>query len=67
MNVSAPETGSMGGASHNKSVTFNSPAAMEKRLKEIEEKKAAMQKAVEEAAANSKKAAAAEKPVALST
>ncbi|KAH6913936.1 polyadenylated RNA binding protein [Coprinopsis sp. MPI-PUGE-AT-0042] len=64
VNIATPEPGSMGGASHNKSVTFNNPASMKERLKEIEEKKAAMQKAVEEAAANSKKSTA-EKPVAL--
>ncbi|EKM53415.1 uncharacterized protein PHACADRAFT_211115 [Phanerochaete carnosa HHB-10118-sp] len=67
--VSTPETGSMGAHSHNKSVTFNNPAKtgangaassaaeLEKRVKEVEEKKAQALQAVAqaEAAAAAKK------------
>lgn len=62
INVPTPETGSMGGASHHKSMTFNNPNTsmkekLEKQMREIEEKKTQVEKAVKEAeaAANSKK------------
>ncbi|EAU91619.2 polyadenylated RNA binding protein [Coprinopsis cinerea okayama7 len=66
VNVTTPETGSMGGASHNKSMTFNVSATskkedLEKKVKELEEQKQQMEKAMKEAA--SKKAD--NKPVAL--
>jgi hypothetical protein len=69
VNVPTPETGSMGGASQHRSVTFNNPNAMkeklEKQMKEIQEKKDEAEKAVKEAeaAANSKKTAADPKTV----
>lgn len=69
VNVPTPETGSMGGASQHRSVTFNNPNAMkeklEKQMKEIQEKKDEAEKAVKEAeaAANSKKTAADAKTV----
>jgi hypothetical protein len=62
INVPTPETGSMGGPSPHKSMTFNNPnnsmkEKLEKQMKEIEEKKTQAEKAVKEAeaAANSKK------------
>jgi len=52
VSVSTPESGTMGGASHNKSVTFNSSAAMKqkledkmKELKELREKQEELEKA----------------------
>jgi predicted nucleotide-binding protein (sugar kinase/HSP70/actin superfamily) len=69
VNVPTPETGTMGGASQHRSVTFNNPNAvkerLEKQMKEIQEKKDEAEKAVKEAeaAANSKKATADAKPV----
>lgn len=69
VNVPTPETGSMGGASQHRSVTFNNPNAMkerlEKQMKEIQEKKDEAEKAVKEAeaAANSKKTTADPKTV----
>jgi len=67
--VPTPETGSMGGASQHRSVTFNNPNVMkerlEKQMKEIQEKKDEAEKAVKEAeaAAHSKKTAADTKSV----
>ncbi|KAJ7928438.1 hypothetical protein B0H13DRAFT_1967246 [Mycena leptocephala] len=65
VNVPTPETGSMGVASHHRSVTFNQSSGntnikekLEKQMKEIEEKKSEAEKAVkaaEEAAAHAKK------------
>jgi hypothetical protein len=65
VNVPTPETGSMGAASHHRSVTFNQSSGntnikekLEKQMKEIEEKKSEAEKAVkaaEEAAAHAKK------------
>ncbi|KAF8178614.1 hypothetical protein K438DRAFT_1604621 [Mycena galopus ATCC 62051] len=65
VSVPTPETGSMGGASHHRSVTFNQSGGnahvkekLEKQMKEIEQKKSQAEKAVkaaEEAAANAKK------------
>ncbi|KAF7362224.1 hypothetical protein MVEN_00568600 [Mycena venus] len=66
VSVPNPETGSMGAASHHRSVTFNQSSGgnasvkekLEKQMKEIEEKKSQAEKAVkaaEEAAANAKK------------
>lgn len=65
--VPTPQTGSIGSASYNKSVTFNksqSAAELEKKLKDMEEKKNAAEKAVAraEAAVASKK----DSPVAIS-
>lgn len=69
VSVPTPETGSMGGQGHNRSVTFNNPAKagvsgggqsaaeLEKKLKEMEEKKAQALQAV----AQAKAAAAAKK------
>jgi len=53
VNVSTPETGSMGGQSQHKSVTFNktNAANLEKKLKEMEEKKSQAEKAVAQAEA----------------
>ncbi|TFK23172.1 hypothetical protein FA15DRAFT_670781 [Coprinopsis marcescibilis] len=58
--ISTPETGSMAGSSHHRSVTFNNTASstkekLEKQMKEIEEKKLEMEKAMKDAAANGKK------------
>lgn len=66
-NVATPETGSIGAASHNRSMTFNaakpgaaaangsaaaqSAAELEKKVKEVEEKKLQAQQAVAEAQA----------------
>ncbi|CAA7260528.1 unnamed protein product [Cyclocybe aegerita] len=52
--VPTPETGSMGGPSHHKSMTFNNPNAsmkekLEKQMKEIQEKKNEAEKAIKEA------------------
>ncbi|KAJ7106057.1 hypothetical protein C8R43DRAFT_1080800 [Mycena crocata] len=65
VNVPTPETGSMGAASHHRSVTFNQNSGngnvkekLEKQMKEIEEKKSQAEKAVkaaEAAAATAKK------------
>jgi len=61
VSVPAPETGSMSGSSHNRSVTFNNNAAIKEKyaqqMKEIQAKKDEVEKAVKEAeaAANSKK------------
>jgi hypothetical protein len=65
VSVPNPETGSMGAASHHRSVTFNQSGGnpsvkekLDKQMKEIEEKKNQAEKAVkaaEEAAANAKK------------
>jgi len=54
--VPTPETGSMGGPSPHKSVTFNQPGAgirekLQKQMKEIEEKKNEAEKAVKDAEA----------------
>ncbi|TCD64561.1 hypothetical protein EIP91_003919 [Steccherinum ochraceum] len=52
--VSTPEPGSMGAASHNKSVTFNrnaSSADLQKQIKELEEKKNQTQAAMAQAEA----------------
>lgn len=56
--MSTPETGSMGGASHNKSMTFNNPAAsasgssvkeeLAKKMKALEAEKEEMQKKLKE-------------------
>jgi hypothetical protein len=61
VNVTPPETGSMGN-SHNKSVTFRNPVGsgvkeqLQKQMKEIEEKKSETERALKEAqAAASKK------------
>lgn len=54
MNVSTPQTGTMGGASHHRSVTFNKPGskeALEQKVKEIEEKKTQAEAAVKQAEA----------------
>ncbi|KAJ7647663.1 hypothetical protein FB45DRAFT_975290 [Roridomyces roridus] len=63
VNVPTPETGSMGAAKHNRSVTFNQGVSvkekLEQQMKEIEEKKIEAEKAVkaaEEAAASKKEA-----------
>jgi len=69
--VPTPETGSMGGASQHRSVTFNNPNAMkerlEKQMKEIQEKKDEAEKAVKEAeaVAHNKKTAADANPVSI--
>ncbi|KAF9529700.1 hypothetical protein CPB83DRAFT_875400 [Crepidotus variabilis] len=60
VSVTNPETGSMGGPSPHRSMTFNNSSAkekLEKQMKEIQEKKDEAEKAVKaaEAAANSKK------------
>ncbi|KAJ6624311.1 hypothetical protein B0H10DRAFT_1784731 [Mycena sp. CBHHK59/15] len=65
VNVPTPETGSMGAASHHRTVTFNQAGTgndvkkkLEQQMKEIEEKKSQAEKAVkaaEEAAATAKK------------
>jgi len=61
--VKAPETGSMNPHSQNKSMTFNkaatSAADLEKRLKEMEEKKSQAEAALAAAAAGKKEIAAA--------
>ncbi|PCH35625.1 hypothetical protein WOLCODRAFT_139985 [Wolfiporia cocos MD-104 SS10] len=57
VSVLTPDTGSMGGQSQNKSVTFNRPAGaksaaeLEQKLKEMEEKKSQAEKAVAQAEA----------------
>ncbi|KAF5317164.1 hypothetical protein D9611_004006 [Ephemerocybe angulata] len=54
--VAAPETGTMSGTSHNKSMTFNTSSSatvkekLEKQMKELEEKKQEMEKAMKDAA-----------------
>ncbi|KII95659.1 hypothetical protein PLICRDRAFT_693828 [Plicaturopsis crispa FD-325 SS-3] len=63
VNVQTPESGSMGGPSHNRSVKFNNVGEgaesvkdrLEKKMKEIEEKKSQAEKAVAEAEAATKK------------
>jgi len=75
VSVPTPETGSMGGQSQHRSMTFNkagtntSAAELEKRVKEMEEKKNEAEKAVaqaEKAAAGVGKKDDASKPVAIS-
>ncbi|PPQ87446.1 hypothetical protein CVT25_008182 [Psilocybe cyanescens] len=63
VSVPTPETGSMSGASQNRSMTFNNPSTaakqkLEQQMKEVEERKNKAEQAVKdaEAAANSKKA-----------
>jgi len=58
VNVPTPETGSMGGvASHHKSVTFNKPSGtmtkedLEKKVKEMEEKKSQAEEALKQSQA----------------
>ena len=70
VSVPTPESGSMGGPSPHRSMTFNNPnlsmkERLEKQMKEIEAKKSQVEKAVKEAeaAANSKKEPA--KPVSI--
>lgn len=70
MSVAAPEPGSISGSSHNKSMTFNKPnaaAELERKVKEVEERKLQAQQAVAQAqaaAASGKKDDA--KPVTIS-
>ncbi|RPD71878.1 hypothetical protein L226DRAFT_525021 [Lentinus tigrinus ALCF2SS1-7] len=61
VNVPNPEAGSMGSQSHHKSVTFKRPdgtpttaAELEKKVKEMEERKTAAQKAIAQAQAGKK-------------
>lgn len=68
MNVQTPETGSMGGTSHHKSMTFNNsgPGAgvkekLERQMREIQEKKSEAERAVREAEAAAAATAAAKK------
>ncbi|TFY58355.1 hypothetical protein EVG20_g8184, partial [Dentipellis fragilis] len=55
VSVATPQTGSMGGASHHRSVTFNKPGdasakeTLERKMKEVEEKKSQAEAAVKEA------------------
>ena len=51
VNVHAPETGSMGAASHHRSVTFNKPQDVKDKLKDIEKQKEMAKKAIDEAKA----------------
>ncbi|OAX42784.1 hypothetical protein K503DRAFT_709845 [Rhizopogon vinicolor AM-OR11-026] len=51
VNVQAPETGSMGAASHHRSVTFNKPQDVKEKLKDIEKQKEMAKKAIDEAKA----------------
>ncbi|KAF9268606.1 hypothetical protein L218DRAFT_917502 [Marasmius fiardii PR-910] len=53
VNIKTPETGSMGGASPHKSVTFKNPGgpSLEEKLKEIEQRKLEAEKKVKEAEA----------------
>lgn len=60
-NVPAPETGSIGAPRHHKSVTFKRPdgtpttaAELEKKVKEMEERKNEAQKAIAQAQAGQK-------------
>ncbi|KAM6502522.1 hypothetical protein JOM56_002499 [Amanita muscaria] len=68
VNVQTPETGSMGGTSHHKSMTFNNPGPgagvkekLERQMREIQEKKSEAERAVREAEAAAAATAAAKK------
>ncbi|KAG2153289.1 hypothetical protein DEU56DRAFT_774223 [Suillus clintonianus] len=66
VNVHAPETGSMGGQSHHRSVTFNKPQDVKEKLKDIEKQKEAAKKAIDEAkAAGGKKEETKAVPIAV--
>nr|VWP00055.1 Amidohydrolase family protein [Ganoderma boninense] len=70
INVPAPDTGSIGAPSHHKSVTFKRPdgtpttaAELEKKVKEMEERKSEAQKAIAQAQAGQKGDASSTVPI----
>ncbi len=68
--MATPEAGSIGGASHHKSVTFKRPdgttttaAELEKKVKEMEERKNEAQNAIAQAQAGQKEDASPTVPI----